>query len=509
MIQLKSIFSIPSCPKKTFISGFWVTYAIIASSSVLLQFPHVNGRAIAVSMAGSLVACMLLLFIFRRLLATLKPDATGPLAENRQDDKQIQAKNEPQPQSENTEEDPREIWESLKLLERLRLTQFAVDRSIDAVFWVQKDGRFIYVNNAACKSLGYSREELLTMRVSDIDPVFPDEKWPSYWVEMKNRGAMIIRSRHRKKDGRIFPVEIAINYSEFDGVGYNCAFARDLSAQVQSEEALRESEERYRNLMEQMPDAIYRSTPEGRFVAVNDAFVKMLGYDSKAEIMKLYIPRDLYFSPEDREAINKPLAEKDEPDTTVIRLKKKDGSELFVEDHGQTVCDEKGTLLYYEGVLRNITDRMRAEEKLRENEEILRATLESTNDGILVVNQEGKVTHFNQRFAWMWRISQELLDRKDDNELLAYVLDQLVDPHAFLEKVQKLYRSSDDDIDTLTFKDGRLFERQSRPLILRGKISGRVWNFRDITIQKQAEDALRENEANLKSIEQKKLYTTS
>jgi PAS domain S-box-containing protein len=397
-------------------------------------------------------------------------------------------------------EDPSEIWESLKLLQRLRLTQFAVDRSIDAVFWIQKDGRFIYVNNAACKSLGYSREELLTMRVSDIDPNFPEDKWPSHWVELRRCGAMIIRSRHRKKDGRIFPVEIAINYSEFDGVGYNCAFARDLTAQVQSEEALRESEERYRNLLEQMPDAIYRSTPEGRFVAVNQAFVNMLGYDSKEEMMELYIPRDLYFSPKDREAINKPLSEKDEPDTTLIRLKKKDGGELIVEDHGRVVCSEKGKPLYYEGVLRNITDRMRAEERLKENEEILRATLESTMDGILVVNAEGKTTHFNKKFAAMWRIPQELQDKKADNEMLAFVLDQLVDPRAFLMKVQMLYKSTEEDTDMLLFKDGRIFERQSRPLIVHGELSGRVWNFRDITQQRQAEASLRESEAKYKSI---------
>ena len=216
--------------------------------------------------------------------------------------------------------------------------------------------------------------------------------------------------------------------------------------------------------------------------------------------MKLYIPRDLYFSPEDRDAINIPLAEKDEPDTTLICLKKKDGSEVLVEDHGQAVCDDNGELLYYEGVLRNITDRMQAEEELREKEDLLKETLESTMDGVLVVNHQGKATHFNKRFALMWRIPNELLSKKDDNELLAFVLDQLVDPRAFLMKVQKLYQSPDEDMDTLLFKDGRVFERHSRPLMRRGKVSGRVWNFRDVTRQKQSQDALRESEAKYKSI---------
>jgi PAS domain S-box-containing protein len=483
-------------PRKTFVAVFAATYVIITAFSILAHFPNLSAGVIAESFLGSMLACLFLTLLLKNLIDPSHPDSPTVQQGSQQAEKDPPA---PLPVQEPAI-DPGELWESLQLLERLRLTQFAVDRSIDAVFWIQKDGRFIYANNAACKSLGYSREELLTMSVSDIDPDFPIEVWPSHWVELKNRSAMIIRSRHRKKDGRVFPVEIAINYSEFDGVGYNCAFARDLTAQVKAEEALRESEERYRNLLEQMPDAVYRSTPEGRFIAVNEAFVKMLGYDSKEEVMELYIPRDLYFSPEDREAINKPLAEKDEPDTTLIRLKKKDGSEVLVEDHGQVICDENGQLQYYEGVLRNITKRIQAEEALKENDAILKETLESTSDGILVVNREGKVTHFNRRFAHLWRIPDKLLEQKDDNELLAYVLDQLVDPRAFLTKVQKLYQSSDEDMDTLLFKDGRIFERHSRPLILRGRIAGRLWNFRDVTVRRRSEEALRECEAKYKSI---------
>jgi PAS domain S-box-containing protein len=127
---------------------------------------------------------------------------------------------------------------------------------------------------------------------------------------------------------------------------------------------------------------------------------------------------------------------------------------------------------------------------LRENEQLLRATLDSTADGILAVNEAGQVTLANTLFGKMWRIPKEVIKTRDDSKLLNYVLDQLKEPQAFLSKVQELYGSSKEDFDTLLFKDGRVFERFSRPLTQEKEIVGRVWSFRDITERKRAEMAL-------------------
>ena len=136
------------------------------------------------------------------------------------------------------------------------------------------------------------------------------------------------------------------------------------------------------------------------------------------------------------------------------------------------------------------TKHKQAEEAQRESEELLRATLESTADGILVIGENGKMIHANIRFAEMWRIPQPVLDSRDDDTLLAFVLDQLQDPETFLTKVRYLYGSSEEDLDTLQFKDGRVFERFSRPLLQDDMVAGRVWSFRDITERTRAEDAL-------------------
>ncbi len=139
----------------------------------------------------------------------------------------------------------------------------------------------------------------------------------------------------------------------------------------------------------------------------------------------------------------------------------------------------------------DLTDRASVETELRNALSLLSATLDSTADGIVVIDTSGRITSFNRRLAEMWRMPTELLENGDDTAAIEFVLDQLADPEAFLARVNELYADAESESeDTLEFKDGRVFERTSKPQRVDDQVVGRVWSFRDVTDRRRLEAEL-------------------
>jgi len=129
-----------------------------------------------------------------------------------------------------------DITERKQAEEALRFTQFSVDRATDSIFWTTRDARFFNVNEAACWKLGYTRDELLSMKVHDIDPIYTEESWSNHWQEVKKCRSLTFETTHRGKDGTVFPVEVNANFLEVEGAEYNFAFIRDITDRKKAEE---------------------------------------------------------------------------------------------------------------------------------------------------------------------------------------------------------------------------------------------------------------------------------
>jgi two-component system, cell cycle sensor histidine kinase and response regulator CckA len=273
-----------------------------------------------------------------------------------------------------------DITERKRSEEALKRYQLLSQNTRDIILFIRaSDGQILEANDAAVQAYGYNREELMTKSIRDLRAQESTAEMAKQMDEA-NLAGLSFETLHRRRDRTTFPVEVNSRGMSLGDDRILMSIVRDITERKQTHEALRKSEARYRDLIEAMPDGVYRSTHEGRFVEVNPAMVKILGYDSKEELLAIDIKSQLYFDEEDRESAA--LEEKNE-EMAVFRLKKKDGSGVWVEDHGRHVVDEAGTILYHEGILRDITERKRMEEDRMKIDKQIQQTQKLESLGLL------------------------------------------------------------------------------------------------------------------------------
>ncbi|HBC87740.1 MAG TPA: hypothetical protein DCZ94_12350 [Lentisphaeria bacterium] len=371
-----------------------------------------------------------------------------------------------------------------------------------------------YSNPGICKMLGYSAAEFAKMSIQKIHPA-PD--WPRVLSEFESqaRGEKTIAPNIPClcKDGKIIYVDISAARLTLEGTECNVGFFRDITERKQFEYMLLESKALYQDILANQSAGIYRirvrkkgkwssaDKPPYAYEFMNDRYCELTGARREEHLKD--------------PTLTMKMIHPDDWDEWVAKNEYSDKNLKPFFWEGRFIVKGNVRWMHYEsrprelpdgeriwtGVLLDITERKMVEEGLNQSLSLLSATVESTTDGILVVDLEGKITYSNSRFSKMWNIPREIIARGEDERALNYVLDQLKDPDKFISKVKYLYvHPEEGSFDEFEFKDGRIFERYSHPQRINGKPVGRVWSFRDVTESRKASASLISSERKYKSL---------
>jgi diguanylate cyclase (GGDEF)-like protein/PAS domain S-box-containing protein len=267
--------------------------------------------------------------------------------------------------------------------------------------------------------------------------------------------------------------------------------------QKQADDALRESENKYRLLIENSHDIIYALDLQGVFTFASPSWKRILGQNNDAVVGHRFHE---FVHPDDIPRCEKFLAsllETPEPLLSIeYRVRNVEGEWRWYSSNAAPVINADGTCTSFVGIGNDVTDRKQADQALASSLSLLKATMESTADGILVVDLNGRITLWNHKFADMWQIPEELLSKHLDELALNYVLQKMAQPETFLGKVRELYGQPEESSnDHLALADGRIFERYSQPQRIGDEVVGRVWSFSDITKRKRAEEETQRKQA--------------
>ena len=299
------------------------------------------------------------------------------------------------------------------LVENERLTQLSksltqselsykslFDYSSVAIYVLDENGVFLDVNKAATQLYGYNKNEMVG---------FTPEKLSAPGRNDLEKTMLFIKKAFTgepqrfdwwglKKNGDIFPKDVVLNKGLYFGRDVVFAMARDNTQLLQTLEALRESEDKFRSLTEQLPVGVYRTDIEGKVVYTNLSLVKMLHYDSVEEFLKINV-NDLYINPSARQKLLKNIAKKEDGIQSEFQLRRKDGNLIWVRDNSRLIFDKKGNPVYFDGILEDITDEMQIQIAVKENEANLKAIIENTLESIWSVDKNYEIKYVNEVFA--------------------------------------------------------------------------------------------------------------
>jgi two-component system cell cycle sensor histidine kinase/response regulator CckA len=299
------------------------------------------------------------------------------------------------------------VREERKAAERsIALLNFALDNVDEAAYLIDENARFRYVNEKSCSALGYSREELLSLSVSDVDPDFPGLRWQEHWQDLKARGSFIFEGRHKTRDGRVFPVEISANYFEYQGRSYNLALVRDITERKKTEAALRASEQNLALHVMQTPLGVIEWDLGFRVTKWNPAAERIFGYSS-AEVLGAHASLIVAASAKNQvDKVWKDLVQRKGGLRSTNENVTKDGRVIFCEWYNTPLVNDSGDVIAVASLVQDITERKAAEEALKTSQDFIRNILDSVDEGFIVVDRQYHILSANRAFCNMVKLPE-------------------------------------------------------------------------------------------------------
>ena len=274
-------------------------------------------------------------------------------------------------------------------------------------------------------------------------------------------------------------------------------FVRQVVRWKQAEEAHQYAETNFHTIVEATEDSIYMIDRHYRYLYINTPHQKRLGIFGEEYESKMY--RDLHTDEENKRFINS-MNQVLTHSNFFLEEYEKEGR-YYYRKFIPIKYQSSSQILAVTVVSTDITDRVRLEDEVARGASLMTATLDSTSDGIFVVDRAGKIINYNQKFLDMLYIPETVIEERDEEVLLAYLEDQLEDREIFIERVNWVRTNPDKDaFDILEFRDGRILERLTLPQRIGGTIIGRVWSFRDVTQQRSTLSTLQITQANYRSV---------
>lgn len=374
----------------------------------------------------------------------------------------------------------------------LRLFRTLIDQSNDAVEVVDPETlRFLDVNEKACQDLGYTRAELLSMTVYDVDPNSNETVRASIVDRLRKKEFVLKENVHRKKDGTTFPVENSMKRVSLDR-DYIIVVSRDISERKKSEAALRESEDRYRDLIEHSEDLVCTHDLEGNLISVNPAPARCLGYEVE-ELLK--IPMRQLIAPEFSKQFEDYLAriKHNGADKGLLCVMSRTG-ERRIWEYSNTLRTEGVASPIVRGMARDVTEQKKAEAALHTSEQRYRLLFEGNVAGVSISNMDGEVLECNDAGARILGYSSAEEVRGRRTAEFYYDVDK---QQPLLAELKREGAVADREIQ-LRRKDGTpawvLFN--TARLAADGTVQATSF---DITQRKMAEDELRRREQDYRS----------